>query len=116
MKSLLSSLLSLPALFVCSSAFAAGMPCTWHGSQESRGPNYECIIVNVRAGYIRRIREAWADSGEVVYRTVDNKPLRAGSILVDDTGYPGKSVLQYIGPDKVVIRIKGAKPGVVLYR
>ena len=104
-------------LFTGGSVSASGKPCNWHTYKTPRGVGQECIVVNEKKGLLERITKDPIANTTVKYWTLPRgTALKKGAILADDTGYPGKSVLEYIGPERVVIRIKGSTPGVTLYR
>lgn len=104
-------------IFTAFEANAGEDQCKWRKYNTPRGVGSECVIVNEKVGWIKRIVKDPTANSTVIYSTKPRgKGLVKGSILYDDTGYPGTSTLEYIGRDKVVIRIKGQTPGVTLYR
>lgn len=104
-------------LWFSKTSFASDPTCQWHKKATPRGASYECVIVNEKAGWFKRVRKDSISSSTVLYRTVPRgSALKKGSILEDDTGYPGTSKIDYISTEKIVLRIKGLTPPVTLYR
>jgi hypothetical protein len=103
---------SLPMLCVTAvSPTASAADCNWHRD----GSGSYCVIIRDGAAQkqIEIVLESKRESTKVM--TYRSNSLRAGAIFIDDE-YNNRYVLQYLGPDKVILQDENGNPPAVYYR